>query len=290
MNESQAESGAEQVSPPHGWYPDPASDGRQRLWDGTAWTDQVRLPEPDQPGPDGPVSFLPPGAEPDERPAVEPAAARSSYGTPIDFRGQRLAPPPRAERVPIDNPKGPTGGVTADGVPLASWGERMVATVVDTIINLALLAVLLPFVATDFYARYLAELQRSSEMVLAGQASIFDHTPELLHLSTVLTMTQAAVSIIYGTLLIGLGGATLGQRLLRLTVVPFGRGRDRVTLLQALLRTAIWTALAQGGSIILLVQMFSLLLPLWHPHKQTVHDVLARTQVVKSPPTSSAQP
>lgn len=29
-------------SPPHGWYPDPSRRGRQRLWDGTRWTDQVR--------------------------------------------------------------------------------------------------------------------------------------------------------------------------------------------------------------------------------------------------------
>lgn len=29
-------------SPPQGWYPDPARRGRERLWDGIRWTDQVR--------------------------------------------------------------------------------------------------------------------------------------------------------------------------------------------------------------------------------------------------------
>jgi Protein of unknown function (DUF2510) len=32
------------VSTPHfpGWYPDPQQQGRERLWDGQAWTDHLR--------------------------------------------------------------------------------------------------------------------------------------------------------------------------------------------------------------------------------------------------------
>jgi hypothetical protein len=35
---------APNVLPPAGWYPDPSQNGRQRYWDGTAWTEQVTWP------------------------------------------------------------------------------------------------------------------------------------------------------------------------------------------------------------------------------------------------------
>lgn len=177
--------------------------------------------------------------------------------------------------------------MTADGVPLASWGERLVATLVDWVVNMVLVAVVITVGVKDFWGRYLAESQAWADAVVAGQTDLLTMPPELLQLGSLLMLVAGGVSLVYGTALLGTGGATLGQRLLKLKVVPFGRGRAKLGWLQAIVRTCVWTLFAQGGSFIILIQVVSVLMPLWHPHKQTLTDLIARTQVVKVvPPTS----
>ncbi len=256
------------------------------MWDGLTWTDQVRLVQPDPILAAAPVGVpvAPPSISRTTQPTDAPAR-RAAYGSPVDFRGRPLARPEET-RVPVANPRGPTGGVTADGVPLASWGERFAATLVDWVVNVLLVAIVLTVAVKDFWARYSAESTAWADAVLAGQADLLSLSPELIHLGTVMTTTAAGVSLLYGVVLLGLWGATLGQRLLRLRVVPYGRGSAKLGWLQAVVRTAVWTILAQGGSFLLIVQLVNVLMPLWHPHKQTIHDLLARTQVVK-PTTQS---
>lgn len=275
--------GAEQASPPHGWYPDPVGGDRLRFWDGTTWTPEVRSADAPATPDRGLIDFVAPGSPAVPAPVSDvpqQAAARTTYGTPVDFRGRRLARP-EVSRPPVDNPKGASGGVTADGVPLAPWGQRVVATLADWLVNVVVVALLLTLTVTDFWGRYSRESTDFADRVLAGQADLLDLTPELIHLGTLMTAAAGGVSVAYGVVLLGLFGATLGQRLLRLRVVPFGRGKARLGWLQAVVRTLVWTLLAQGGSFIVLIQLVSVLLPLWHPHKQTLHDMIARTQVVK---------
>ena len=42
-----------ELSPPAGWYEDPAKAGQQRYWDGFAWTNDVRDPKPWEPPAEG---------------------------------------------------------------------------------------------------------------------------------------------------------------------------------------------------------------------------------------------
>ncbi len=273
------ESGVEPSSPPHGWYPDPASGERLRLWDGQRWTDQVRTVQV-EPSP-APVSFRQPES------LSTPARARQGpQGTPIDFRGRPIA---RGEdsRTPVVNPRGPTGGQTADNVPLASWGQRLVATLIDWVVNVVLVAVVLTFAVKDFWTRYLSESSAWADAIVAGQADFMTVPPELLHLGTVMITTAAGVSMVYGVVFLGTWGATLGQKLLKIKVVPFSRGKAKLGWLQAIVRTLMWTLLSHGGSFLLIVQLINVLLPLWQPNKQTIHDLIARTQVVKVVPPPS---
>jgi hypothetical protein len=39
------------IDPPAGWYPDPGTPGGERYWDGAAWSEATRLPQPMVPQP-----------------------------------------------------------------------------------------------------------------------------------------------------------------------------------------------------------------------------------------------
>ncbi|NNN37523.1 DUF2510 domain-containing protein [Streptomyces sp. S3(2020)] len=51
------------MTPPPGWYRDPAHPHLERWWDGTAWTEHRREPAPAGPPPVPPVPGRPPGGE-----------------------------------------------------------------------------------------------------------------------------------------------------------------------------------------------------------------------------------
>lgn len=72
---------ADPASPPAGWYPDPAdtNNGKQRWWDGKAWTHELQ----DAPKPDAPPAPATPAPAPVAAPAqAAPAAASASVATP----------------------------------------------------------------------------------------------------------------------------------------------------------------------------------------------------------------
>lgn len=77
----------------------------------------------------------------------------------------------------------------------------------------------------------------------------------------------------YHTFTIGLGGGTLGQRALGLTVV--GTRLQPASLLQALVQTVVFyvTVPPTGGLVLLLVFLL--------PRRCTFHDVVAGTQVLR---------
>jgi uncharacterized RDD family membrane protein YckC len=172
---------------------------------------------------------------------------------------------------------------------LATWAQRVVATGIDWVVNVVLVVIVLLATVSDFWGRYTRESSAWSEAVLDGRSGILDMSPELIHLGSLMTAASAGVSLLYGIVFLGLWGATLGQRALRLRVVPFGRGNAKLGWLQAIVRTCIWTLLAQGGSFLLLVQTVNVLLPLWQRNRQTLHDILARTQVVRTDTDSAAR-
>ncbi|WP_282089321.1 DUF2510 domain-containing protein [Streptomyces tendae] len=100
------------MTPPPGWYRDPSAPHQERWWDGTAWTEHRRAPEP--------VGY---------GPAVGPAAQTGQPPTPVYHPGQ----PGRAETLPLSSdgaPGGPGGGGRGRAVALTAAAAVLVAAIV----------------------------------------------------------------------------------------------------------------------------------------------------------------
>ncbi|MFE0415611.1 DUF2510 domain-containing protein [Streptomyces tendae] len=103
------------MTPPPGWYRDPSAPHQERWWDGTAWTDHRRAPEP--------VGY---------GPAVGPAPQTGQPPTPVYHPVQ----PGQAATVPLSSggapggPGGPGGGGRGKAVALTAAAAVLVAAIV----------------------------------------------------------------------------------------------------------------------------------------------------------------
>lgn len=175
--------------------------------------------------------------------------------------------------------------VTADGVPLAGWWRRLVATVIDTVIVSLVTAIIVSIAARDFIVtlmdEYLAFMEDIQSSIAAGSTSIPQVPASLVSGVSTLNWILLAATALYSIVLLATWSATLGQRLLGMRVVPLDKGTAKLSVGTAILRGTMWSLLANGGSLLVFVQAFSGLMPLWHPKRQTIPDLAARTQVVR---------
>lgn len=168
--------------------------------------------------------------------------------------------------------------VTADGVPLASFGKRFLATILDNVLVAFLASMVLPFFVDDFQNRAVAGMREWYGQLLTGQGTM---SADLTHLVVLTTYAQIAATMVYGLITLSVWSRTLGQRVAGIAVCPADKGKDRIGWRQAIPRTLLWTLLSQGGSFLVVIQMVSVSLVLWHPRRQTLPDLVARTQVVR---------
>ncbi len=87
----------------------------------------------------------------------------------------------------------------------------------------------------------------------------------------------------YYALLWRFSSATVGQLICGLRVVPAetGQGLPRLGWSTVLVRALIWVLPAQLGSYLIIFWLLNCLSPLWNRRRQSLHDLAARTQVVK---------
>ncbi|WP_433530157.1 RDD family protein [Micromonospora sp. CA-263727] len=277
-----------------GWYVDPADPQTRRYWDGEGWIGAaipVDATPPEGPPPPEPETTTEPTPEPE--PAT-PAAPDTPPGPPPAWQ---QGPPPGW---PTGEPgQGPPPGwpyptwpgrppePRPHGLPLASYGARLTARLIDFGVVLALNVL----VNGWFVWRYAQEI--SPFLNEAGRrVQAQDRTTEPLpqwgeqagSLLVVILLIATMLWLAYEVPSMAANGQTFGKRVLRIKAVPveadaplgFGRALRRWNTLG--LPTLLWYCCGLG----LLLQLIDALSPLFdHPLRQALHDKRAQTLVVQ---------
>ncbi|MCL7459385.1 RDD family protein [Micromonospora echinofusca] len=298
-----------------GWYVDPADTDTRRYWDGEGW---IGAPIPvDATPPEGP-----PPAEPPPAPApTSPVAPVSAPGAPTggpplpgqphpgqphpgqpypwqppQGHGHPQAPPPGWPPGGGPPPGWPPGGWPGrppeprpHGLPLAGFGARLVARLIDFAIVFALNAVVNGWFVWRLVEEVTPYWREVFRRAMAGDSST-DGLPQPSEqaggLQVVILLIATALWLAYEVPTMSSGGQTFGKRLVGVKVVPmsaneplgFGRALRRWNTLG--LPTLLWYCCGLG----LLLQLVDVLSPLFdHPMRQALHDKRAQTVVVQLP-------
>lgn len=239
---------------PAGWYPDPfaAVPGASRYWDGERWTSHAQAPTP------------------------EPQPAQSELAAPSRGFGYGLPPTghPDASPEPIG-----TGDARP---PLASWGRRAGAYLLDAIPMVILTMLLL---------QMLGVTEALTSAIEAGDAAAIDEANAMVSALSATGMTITVANLLFAALYnIGFHvsrGATPGKMLVGIRVRQVDRDRNP-ELPAASVRWLVQfgPGLLNGLPLIgMLSGFFSIadhLWPIWDADSQAIHDKVGRTLVVRS--------
>lgn len=188
----------------------------------------------------------------------------------------------------------PAGPTTSDGVPLAGWGIRVAAYLIDLLpiwLVSTILSIPAQIAMQDDMNRLGEELAETGDM-----AAFWDGWLETTREAMTWQWPLSILVVAYFVLMLRWKGATLGKLALGLRV----RRRDEAGPLPwstVLIRVAAFNGVGvlpvlafYSGSwalvvlvlLALTVYMFAdLLWPLWDKKRQALHDKVARTNVVK---------
>jgi uncharacterized RDD family membrane protein YckC len=232
---------------PAAWYPDPNDDRQLRYWDGSAWTDHV---------------------------AAAPGSAR------------------------------PTGPTTPDGEPLAGWWWRVLAYVIDTII-ISVVSSIVSIPAQIQMQRDLMPVMERFERAVEQNpdtppdfgVSFNDYLDILQEHAFWLLAPTVILTFLYWVIFLRWKGATPGKLMLGMRVrlrdqagtLPWASIIARMILQFGVIWTLMVVAFLTGSVTMfvvwILVSLLLLLDPLWatwDSKRQTLHDKLAATNVVRA--------
>ncbi|MDF1488940.1 RDD family protein [Tessaracoccus caeni] len=251
------------AQPPAGWYPDPAGSGGERFWDGAAWSQATR----------------------DAQPAPAPAPAPQEGASPSFIAQQTPRPQTPPAYGPQHGPVNPQYQVPAGrrlvpgqgGRPLAGFGKRIGAWALDYLLTLALATVLTSSLSarvTQGLEIYLGRLVAAMQ----NPAAEFPAAPESLWADYFLMLGAISlVHVAYRVLTNGLIGATLGERVLKLSVARAGD--------ESLAKIGWATAIVRGlfsGFLVALgffLGILDLIFAAFTQRRQALHDMVAKVVV-----------
>lgn len=158
---------------------------------------------------------------------------------------------------------------------LAGWWWRVLAALLDYLVFFVPSVFVLgamPFMRDleAYYAEVFMAAYEGSSVVPELPQSVADGL-------AVFSLVMALVWFVYRAVMVALTGATLGQLVTGLRVVPDGAG-DGIGWGRSFARAAVAVVLWQ---VPLIGPLAYALVPLFNPKRQTLHDMVARTLVVK---------
>ena len=231
-----------------GWYPDPfSSGGYVRWWDGERWGPSTAAPTVS----DAPVPPMPP-------PVQSAPGQRRPAG-----RDQKVAP-----------------------FPIASWGQRAIAIIIDWIIEGIIGAPFVLWLAGPAVRRFVDSVP--ADAVRIPDASMTQLMADTEAISLQLMLVSVAITFLYQVPQNAIWGRTVGKRVVGLRIRPFAHDGS-IGWGTASLRWGAYTA----GTLVLrgLFPLIDYLWPLWdRPWRQTLHDKVARTLVVPYRPGRATDP
>lgn len=279
---------------PRGWYPDPVDGSRERYWDGWGWSRNTRAAESTAtPGQQTPVQQLPGQQPPTQQHGYGQQPGYQQYPQqPYSQQGYQQQPSGHQQGQSAYQPHpggaaaAAAGPQTADGVPLAGWGWRFLAGLIDLVLVSivgSVLALPVSLRSLPAISRYFSE---AMEAAAAGRVTPTITAQQLFTSDQQMLMSAitVVVGLLYFTLLWRFKAATLGQLACGLRVVPDGHGRntERLAWPQALIRALVWSVPFSVGNLMLLIfGLLNSLFPIWNVKRQAIHDIAAKTQLVK---------
>ncbi|MET7876823.1 RDD family protein [Micromonospora profundi] len=281
------------ATPPPGTTPQPGHD--PQAGQGSGWTPPSGPPGWAPQG--GPSGWTPPqGAPPGWTPPQAGPPGWTPAGPPPGWTPQ-AGPPGWA---PPGAPAGWTGRPPEPrphGLPLAGYGRRFTARLIDFGIVFALNAVVNGWFVWRWLSEMLPYWREAFRRGLEGNTSTEGMPPiseQTGLLQLVIVMIAAALWLAYEVPSMGANGQTFGKRVMRIRAVPIaadqplGLGRAFSRWSTMGLPTLLWYCAGLG----LVLQLIGALSPLFdHPLRQALHDKRAQTVVVQLPDrTDSATP
>ncbi len=291
------------MSQPAGWYDDPDDPMQLRYFDGILWTEN-RTPKA------SPTIVQPAVAPSPRAPQTPPTqqAPPQQYGQQGQPGQQHYGQQQHGQQGPQQYgdqqqpgqqgfyPAAPAPGyglapgakTTPDGVPLASWGQRAGAYVIDYLILVVITMIAGSYFIYQFFQWYLIIVRDLMREAGGGVQPTVDATTineQVFGYLWPIVLISLVVQLAYNTYFLTRSGATPGKMALGLTV----RRRERpgpLNLVDALKRQAIplgasvVSLVPLVGSIVSFIPLLDVLWPLWDDKRQALHDKLADTNVV----------
>jgi len=176
--------------------------------------------------------------------------------------------PPGGYAPPVPRSTGP------GGVPLAEFGERLLAYLLDGLVLAAIL--ILPAVAV--MVALLVPYAHAVDSAANGQPHVAVIVGSFFWMFVLIFGLQFLGTYLYQVTYQLRAGQTVGKRVMRLKVVDAGSGASMAAA-AARKRWIIHLLFGFVGPLAYLDGLWQL----WDPQKQTLHDKVARTVVVRVP-------
>ncbi len=175
------------------------------------------------------------------------------------------------------------GPATPDGHPLAGWGMRFLARIIDGVLLALVLGALgLAVVAPDFVSNFIDWIDEVATGASSGAVMPADLQSDIFRLG----LFTGIGTLIYELLMLKFFSATVGKLATGLRVRP-AASDGRLPWSTAAIRSLVWNGpsllggvpgLGTAGSLFTVVNG---LWPLWDKRKQSLNDKVASTAVVK---------